>query len=400
MKIAIIAPTHKSFTARLLNMKDDSLLPEGYFGAPFLSDIIEGLLSRGHEIIAITTSFSDNFDFSVKTFQYNKFTWVVVPMRKHAFRFNKFKLGRMLDFFAVERKWMTKAVEDNKPDIIHAHWGYEFAHVAISSKRPYLVSLHDNPFVILKYSKHLYRFFRLIYAEFLLPKIKYKSTVSPYMLKYASNGIGECRLIPNPIKMNYTKTDVIEFVERRIQTLSSSPNFIMIINGWDSRKNGKNGLLAFQLIQSKIPGASLHLFGRGTEQGGSACKDGSDLNLSNVYYNGITDRMLLINKMKEMHVLLHTALEESFGVVLIEAMSIGLPAIGGKQSGAVPWVINKPELLTDVTDPTQIASTALACINNYRIDSIDCYDNVFTRFSAKMVTEQYEKYYYEILANY
>ncbi len=396
MKIAIIAPTHKSFTARLLNIKDDSLLPEGYFGAPFLSDIIEGLLGRGHEIIAITTSFSDNSDFSVKTFQYNKFTWVVVPMRKHAFRFNKFKLGRMLDFYALERKQIMQQLKQHQPDIVHAHWGYEFAHCAVSSGLPNLVTIHDNPYVIIRYQKSLYRVFKLIYAALLFKKIKFSSTVSPYMMNYASSNKSQCRLIPNPIKILYQRSEVIDSIEKRVKTLYDKPNFVMIINGWDKRKNGRNGLLAFKQIQSTFSGAILHLFGRGTEEGGPAYRDGVDLKLDNVIYHGMTDRSQLISTLKEMHILIHTALEESFGVVLIEAMSLGVPVIGGRQSGAVPWVIANDNLLTEVKEPSQIAGTVMTCMDSFATHSLSCYDNVAARFSAEKITDQYENYYFDI----
>ena len=396
MKIAIIAPTHKSFTARLLNRKDDASLPEGYFGAPFLSDIIERLLDRGHEVIAITTSFSNSIDFTVKTFHHNKFTWVVVPMRKHAFRFNGFKFGRMLDFYAWERKQIMQELKQHQPDIVHAHWGYEFAHCAIASGLPHLVTIHDNPYVIIRYQKSLYRVFKLIYAAFLFNKIKYSSTVSPYMIKYASSNKSECRLIPNPIKLMYNRSDVMFSIENRAKTLFVKPNFVMIINGWDKRKNGRIGLMAFKQIQSSFSGATLHLFGRGTEAGGPAYWDGLDLKLENVQYHGMIDRPQLISALKDMHMLIHTALEESFGVVLIEAMSLGVPAIGGNHSGAVPWVIDNRNLVTDVSDSTQIAETVKFCMNIFSALSLSCYDNVAARFSAEMVTQQYEEYYLDI----
>ena len=399
MRIALLAPTHKSFTAKLLNIEDSSMLPEGYFGAPFLHDIIDGLLRKGHEVIAITTSFADNADFSVKTFQYQNFTWVVVPMRRHAFRFNKFKWGRMLDFYAIERRLILEQIKQYKPDLVHAHWGYEFAHCAIASQLPHLITLHDNPFVIIRFQKSLYRIFKLVYAVYLINKIKFSSTVSPYMLKYVSSKNKACRLIPNPVPISLKKDEVIKLIESRKNTLTTNPNFVMIINGWDSRKNGRNGLLAFKLIQKAFPGASLYLFGRGTEVGGKAYSDGEDLKLKNVFYYGITDRLQMISKLKEMHMLLHTALEESFGVVLIEAMSLGLPAIGGVESGAVPWVIANENLLTNVNNPLQIASTVKSCMESYERISLSCFENVATRFSVETVTNQYEKYYFDIIGS-
>ena len=124
--------------------------------------------------------------------------------------------------------------------------------------------------------------------------------------------------------------------------------------------------------------------------------DGLGLKMDNVIYHGMTDRSQLISTLKEMHILIHTALEESFGVVLIEAMSLGVPAIGGRQSGAVPWVISDDNLLTDVREPSQIAETVKSSMDNFAKLSLSCYDNVAARFSAEKVTEQYENYYFDI----
>ena len=394
MKIAILAPSHRSFISKFLPEIDEGLLPEGYFGAPFIGDLICEILNSGHEVVAITTDAKlNNSVFEIKN---GSFKWIVVPQRKHSFQFNKLAPGRMLDFFAVERKWMRKAIEDNHPDFIHAHWGYEFAHVAISSGLPYLVTLHDNPFKILKHSKDLYRLFRMIYAEFLLPKIKFKSTVSPYMLKYASRGIGECRMIPNPVAIPMMLEEANHFISSRICSIDN-PSIVMIINGWDRLKNGKLGLLAFQLFLNKYPNATLHLFGRGTELDGLAFREVKALELKNVFHYGMISRSDLLNIVKDKHIMLHPALEESFGVALVEAMAMGIPVVGGKKSGAVGWVINQNDLLTDVQNANLICETLFRCIDNYKEYAIFAYKNAIERFAANKIADQYLEYYNYII---
>lgn len=394
MKIAIIAPSHKSFISSFLPEIDEKNLPEGYFGAPFIGDLIREILNSGHEVVAITTD--PNLNNAIVEFTNGAFKWVVVPQRKHSFQFNKFAPGRMLDFFSVERKWMRKAVENNRPDFIHAHWGYEFAHVAVSSGIPYLVTLHDNPYKIFKHTKHIYRLFRLIYAEYLLPKLKFKSTVSPYMLKYASRGIGECRMIPNPVPIPMKLEEANDHIASRLLSIKH-PSVVMIMNGWDKLKNGKSGLLAFQLFLNKFPNASLYLFGRGTELNGPAHKDVNELGLKNVSHYGMISRVELLDIVKDKHIMLHPALEESFGVALVEAMAMGIPVIGGMNSGAVGWVINQNELLTDVRNPNRICETLFKCIDDYKEFSIFAYKNAIERFAANKIANQYLEYYNYIL---
>ena len=60
---------------------------------------------------------------------------------------------------------------------------------------------------------------------------------------------------------------------------------------------------------------------------------------------------------KEIDVLVHPSLEESHGMAVTEAMAIGLPVIGGKYSGAIPWTLGdgKAGMLVDVRSPHAIA---------------------------------------------
>jgi len=97
---------------------------------------------------------------------------------------------------------------------------------------------------------------------------------------------------------------------------------------------------------------------------------------------------------------LHTSLEESFGVVLIEAMSQGIPAIGGEKSGAVPWVIDNSDLLVDVSNPLAIKNKIIQLFDNqetYKEIALKCYNNTLSRFSAEVIVKLYLKYYNDIL---
>lgn len=400
MHIAILAPTHKSFITDFLpNISSDDL-PQGYFGAPFIGTIIKELLEQNHTITAITTSTAINGDYSVKKYNYQSFTWIVVPSRPNSFRFNKNKLGRMVDFYALEQKNLLKSIKEAKPDFIHAHWSYEFAGPAIKSGYPYLVTIHDNAFQVLRYFKNIYRFGRLLMSEQILKKVKFASTVSPYMQDYAGKRCEFVKVIPNPTVVNVKKEDIEKEVIIKINTLSA-PRVLMINNGWDTLKNGKVGLLAFREFQKMIPNASLHIYGSGSEENGMAHKDAVLLGIQHLFFYGAVPHHLLIADIKKSHLLIHPALEESFGVVLIEAMSYGLPVIGGSKSGAVPWVVNETQLLVEVTKPGQIADKMLEIMTNntlYKNLAMVCYHNVASRFSSTAVVNSYMDYYKQILA--
>ena len=399
MHIAILAPTDRSFMINFLPNQEVNNLPEGYPGAPFIGTLITELLNQNHQVTAITTSMAINNDYQVKIFSFGDVKWIVVPRRPHSFRMCGNKIGYMLDFFADEQNLMVNCLKAIAPDFVHAHWSYEFAGAAIKSGLPCLVTVHDNAFKILRYFKNAYRFGRLLMAEHNLKQVRFASTVSPYMLDYTHKRCQSVKVIPNPVFIASTPSEIEAAVLIKSQTLAA-PRLIMINNGWDARKNGLSALLAFKQIQQQFPKATLHLFGGGSEANGLASQDALKLDLKNVIYHGTVPHDQLIVELKKAHILIHPALEESFGVVLIEAMSCGVPVIGGMHSGAVPWVINDTRLLVDVTKPNQIASkiiTLLTDLEVYQQVSSQAFNNVLTRFSSQSVVNQYLAYYDEII---
>jgi len=399
MHIAILGPTHKSFISSFLPNINSDTLPEGILSAPFIGTIIEELLLNKHTVTAITCAPAENNDYSVKRFKSNNFEWIVVPTRRHSVRFNGNKIGRILDFYRLERRNMIRCIKDVNPDIVHAHWSYEYAGASLSSGYPHLVTIHDNAIKVLSFFKNFYRFCRLLMSEIYLRRAKHVSTVSPYMLLYAKKRCENTRIIPNPTAIDTNNLYINSLIDLKLISLRT-PRVIMINNGWDNRKNGINGLLAFQLLKKAFPQASLHLFGQGCEVGGAAHQDANLIGLYDVNYYGLVPHKILKEELNKAHLLLHPSLEESFGVILIEAMAVGIPAIGGIKSGAVPWVLDNDLLLVDVTNVSSIAlkmENLLSSSSIYKEIAVASYQNVLYRFSASAVVKQYMRYYEEII---
>jgi glycosyltransferase involved in cell wall biosynthesis len=398
MHIAILAPSHKSFISKFLPDFDINDIPDGINSAPFIGTIIEELLCLNHRITAITLTKAINNDYTTKRFISNNFEWIVIPYRPNSIRFNGNKIGRILDFYKFEIHEIAKCLKSSNPHIVHAHWSYEYAGAALKSGYPHLITIHDNAVKVFYFFKNIYRFCRLLMSEFYLRQSKNISTVSPYMLDYAIQRCKNVRVIPNP-----TLIFDFDFVKKLIfdKCISlSTARIIMINNGWDKRKNGFKALLAFQLLKMKMPNLSLHLFGEGSETDGFANTEASSIGLQDVYFYGLVPHHELIQELSKSHFLLHPALEESFGVVLIEAMSLGIPAFGGNNSGAVPWVLNNKILEVDVNDPIVISNRMFEFLNNSKLYldvSLNCYDNVKNRFSTSEIVKQYVSFYDNIL---
>jgi L-malate glycosyltransferase len=403
MKIAIVGPIHQSSISGLLSNYLLGSLPQGYYGAPFLGNLIEEYLQMGHQVIAITTSSCLEGEWETREYVNGNFTWIVVPSRPHAVKFKFGKKGRILDCFAFEKKMMINAIWHSKPDIVHAHWSYEFASAGICSKYPCLVTVHDNHWQVLRYLPRVYRLIRALMAERNLKKLKFATTVSPYMAGFLQKKVAQVSVVPNPVRVRFGENEVSELLSTRLQFMSSKPQFIMINNGWEGLKNGQFGLQVFKLLQERWSNAHLHLVGNGSEPGGAANIDALKLGLNKkITFHGRLLQRELFELMKDVHLLLHTSKEESFGVVLIEAASIGIPSVGYYQAGAVPWVIGQEDLLYKNWEPIAVANQIVQLLSNrkkYTDNSRKAYSQAKTNFSLQHVAASYLDAYNTVLKN-
>lgn len=333
MHIALLGPIAGAYVEDLL--PEGIRVPAGYSGAPLMGELIRGLLRKGHRVTAITTDSTLALDAEPLRLQQGAFTLIVCPARPRAWRPNGLRLGRAVDGFRFEVAGLASELSRVAADVIHAHWSYEFALAALRIRRNSLITCHDSPTQILRFTKSAYRFVRLLMARRVFNKGLAYTTVSSYMAEQLRihHGIN-AQVIPNPVseQLLTSGSDRAGPQGRRI---------VMINNGWDARKNVEQGVRGFIKWSSQEPTAELHLFGNGYEPGALAERalHQAGLASSRIVFRGAVSHGELMNEMLRADALLHTALEESFGVVLAESMALGIPVVAGRDSGAVPWVL-------------------------------------------------------------
>ena len=150
----------------------------------------------------------------------------------------------------------------------------------------------------------------------------------------------------------------------------------------------------------------MFMYGQDFEEKGHAAQWAKKRGLSkNIHFCGSTPHHDLQRMLKRMSVLLHPALEESFGMAVVEAMALGLPVVAGIGSGAVPWVLDDGHagFLTDVRNPKKIAETLLTCIEQKQPREQrrrNAYKRVISLFSPSSVAEQSETIYERVLSLY
>ena len=396
MHIGLIGPIASSDIADLVTC-DVASLPTGYSGGPLLATIIRELLKRGHTVSAFTlTNDLPLTPQSTLMARGPKFSISYVPMRPRAWRPNGWLPGRIIDLYRFEIAGLKQAVLGQNPDVLHAHWVYEFALAAVATALPYVVTCHDSPYTIAKLTsssrptRSLYRWLRVIMALRTFKHADLVTAVSPYM-RDAVQGLARQPLVvvPNPV-------DDVAISVGKPRHLNHPPQIAMVCNGWDAWKNPQPGLFAFKTLRNSMPQAQLHLYGAdfGAEQTAHAWCVKQDLT-EGVFFHGSMSHHQLLLRVNQHDLLLHTSTEESFGMVLAEAMAMGLPVVAGQSSGAVPWVVGEDGCLCDITNPAAIASALVATLEPARYAELSRrgIEAVRRRFTTPAVVDQFQSLY-------
>ena len=384
MKIGIAGPILTDSLKRYLNLP--AIYPKG-LGGISVNNLIIGLLQLGCKV-------------SVYTLDINVTRQVELNGEKLKIYFGEYRRNgrsRMLDCFRKEYKQIEKFIRIDMPDIVNAHWGYEFAIGAIKSGYPHLITLRDVPLEILKLTKDLYSLERLIINYWVMRNGMHFSANSAYTAEKLKRFKKQLPVISNSILIKYISENPKELSQSKVRIVS-------ILNGWGEIKNPQPALKAFSTIRKEFgTKVEYHLFGPGYEQNGfghSWTRD-NDL-LDGVFFHGQLPYEQLMNQLRNYDLLLHPSLEKSFGMTLIEAMAQGLPVIAGKYSGAVPWVLNygKNGILVDVASTKEIADALRMLTHDedlYRQLSSDGIQYVWNNFSEDIIAREHLELYRRVL---
>jgi glycosyltransferase involved in cell wall biosynthesis len=308
----------------------------------------------------------------------------------------------MVDLFALERHALQRAIVEAHPDIVHAHWSYEFGWAALDSGIPCLLTCHDSPWDILKIQPDLYRLGRLLMAQYVLRRMRFGTVVSPYLLDSIRRMTrANLDVVPNPV------SDAL--VERGCARVAADwscrpPCIAMVLNGWSDIKNPEPGMRAMQAVRAVYPGARMHLIGPGFGPDEQAAAWASERGVADQFvFHGWLPYVKAMDQLATMDLLVHPALEESFGMTLAEAMALGVPVVAGKDSGAVPWVCGGERsvgLLVDVRSPDAIGAAIRDLLGNaalYERCSREGRTRVRNHFAATAVAKSYLERYQRVL---
>jgi glycosyltransferase involved in cell wall biosynthesis len=353
MHIAVCGP----ISLRMLKefVQGGESLPSGY-ACPLIATIVQRYIQQGHFVTIVTCSTDVDLNHSWKGQQCNIF---LVPSRKRV-------RWQVLDCYRDEVRCMRDILQNEKPDVIHAMWTYEFADAALGTGIPTLVTAHDSPWRIAIMTRQVYRFFRAIYSQiWVLPRAKYLSAVSTHIvndLRWYHGYLGTIHLVPNGIRSGFD-THVNDVSQSVVDPV------IVVVSEWGRLKNVQMSIQAFLWVRKRFSTAKLILYGSGLGKEQAAenwCRE-SLISTEGICFRGYCAQEEITEVLqKQATLFLHTSLEESFCMTILEAMSQGVACVGGLKSGAVPWLLDngRAGVLVDVKSSVKLAEAVTKLIDN------------------------------------
>ena len=383
MHIGIVSPCSSGPLADLLPHSGEVDLG---CGAHFMGTLVRAFIDRGHRVSVVTLSPAI---LEPRILRGTELTYYVYPMRTHR---------RMRDLYRIERQGLREGIRLAKPDVLHAHWTYEFALACLETRLPVLVTIHDNAFQVLRFTRDLYRLGRLYLQMRVIRQARFLSAVSPYL----ANSFGwlterEISVVPNPV-------EVFANIGNGCDRMSGTVRIATVLNGWQTLKNPQTAIKAFNLLRRELPDAQMYMYGYDFEDGGPASQWASSEGVAtNIHFCGFLPPHKLQEELRKMSILLHPALEEACPMSILESMALRLPVIASVDAGGVPWVLDEGRagFLTDVRQPKRIAESLLECITEPEVrkrKQESAYARILRIFSPDSVAEQYEKLFRRVLA--
>lgn len=364
--------------------RDD--LPKGQGGTP-VNLLCRELLNRGRKLVVLSCDSSVKDEIVLRG---NNLRLCVGPKGVRPAR----------NFFRTERNYLSQAIAREKPDVIHAHWTYEYAMPVQRSGIPHLVTAHDAPLRCLWFNFIPYRVARTLMAYRVLSRAKRVVSVSPYVARHLRRYMfyrGPEEVIPNGLPP-------VSVSSARRAASGEKVVFASVLPGWNELKNGATLLRAFAELDGGRSGHRLMMFGAGFGRGESAHQWAvAEGVASGVEFVGHLPHQALLERLaNDVDVLVHPSLEEAQPMAVIEAMSLRIPVIGGRDSGGVPWTLDggRAGLLVDVSKPREIALAMRTLVDDpllrENLGGLGA-DLVRKRYQIDAVADAYERIYEGLL---
>mgnify|MGYP004444746233 FL=1 len=399
MRIVIISPFNPMSVADYLSADSRRLLFDNHVDSSSINSLVRGLLAEGHHITMVSSHAASGDDVRLNGEQIDvrlvserkPLRWRLVP----SFYFTVLRLRRAL------RQVLGNA------DVLHAHWTYIHAMAAVpfAKSLPSLCTVRDWHPLLTSMNAYEGRmdsiYHGIAFRRVMACRYLHFVANSQYTSRYLASRLHatDIPIVPNSVREDFVMTGTRTYPDS-IRLLSIQQYID------DPRKNMHRLLDAFAIVAAEHPDARLRIVGNFSTDDASVFRHASELGLADkVEFLGKRSHLDLIPLFDSASALIHPSLEETFGNIFLEAFGRRLPAIGGRESGAVPQVLGDGRygILCDVTSADDMARAILS-LHDSSIDRQSlvaaAYDNLIAHYTAEAVARQYVKLYEKILSVY
>ena len=282
-----------------------------------------------------------------------------------------------------------------QPDVLHAHGAFYAGALASSIKHrfkiPYVITEHESNLVMNQIPSWKRRYIESAYRS-----ADIQIAVSPtfgYLLEanYRSwNSKWYC--IPNIVNINFEKFELNKrsFVNKKIFKWLSIGNLVTV-------KRFDVLLLAVREIKNKNIAVQLEIVGSGPLKD-SLISLTKKLQINHyVSFSGHLSRSPIQKKIISSDAIVSSSSFESFGVVLLEAISCGKPIVSTSSGGPNFIVSDINGLLTPPGDPLKLADAMIKVQNNINIyDQFKIKNDFLERFGENIFVDKMKLLYAEL----
>lgn len=346
------------------------------------------LAERGHEIHFITSSIPFRLNRMVPNIYY------------HQVEVNSYSVFQYAPYDIALASKMAEVINKEKLDILHVHYAIPHAVCAVlardmANERVKIVTtLHGTDISVLGYDSSLKGA-----IKYGIEKSDVVTAVSDSLKKQTMELIEPDQVI----ETIYNFVDEREYVPNDSTELKDyykihpDEKVLIHVSNFRNVKHVPDVVKSFAYIRKEMP-AKLLLVGDGPEM---------NIVIQLVKQLGLENDVLFLgkqNNLSELYAICDLKLllseKESFGLVLIEAMSCGVPCIG-TDIGGIPEVIehNKNGYIVPLHDIEHVACYALKLLKNEELLNEFRQNAIMTvkdRFHSSMIVDQYENLYMEV----
>lgn len=265
--------------------------------------------------------------------------------------------------------------------VISASYAYVLSKIL---KIPFIISEHTGPF-----SKISSSFIKKRLAKFFITNSAGILTVSNHTRNEIQLGIGQ----KDKIMTSYNPVDTELFSINR----SGKTNRIVFAGRLEEYKGAMRVLKAFYSLRDLFHNWELVIIGDGPEKINIENFLRTNI-INNVILTGQIDKSEIASIMGSSRFFVYPSEHESFGILIAEAMSCGLPVIVGNITGPLEFVDEYSGILIDPKNIDEITSSMEFMMNNFKnFDPVIIRNKIVSRFGLSVFGNYLNKIYNDVI---